>query len=83
MRKFFLSILAVACCLAAFAADLDGKIKINIILKEQSDATELSRMADVLATKAERRLFVVNALKRQAKETQYDLLEYLDNNLLA
>ena len=78
MRKFFLSILAVACCLAAFAADLDGKIKINIILKEQSDAMELSRMADVLATKVERRLFVVNALKRQAKETQYDLLEYLN-----
>ena len=78
MRKFFLTILAIACCLAAFAADLDGKIKINIILKAQSDASELSRMADALSTKDERRDFVVNSLKKQAKETQSDLLEYLN-----
>lgn len=30
----------------------DGKIKINIIMKAQSDAAELSRMADNLSTKA-------------------------------
>ena len=78
MRKFFLSLLAVACCLAAFAVDLDGKIKINIILNEQADAAELSRTADAFPTKAERRLFVVNALKNQAKETQSDLLNYLN-----
>ena len=56
----------------------DGKIKINIILKTQSDATELSKMADVFTTKAERRDFVVNSLKNQAKDSQADLLDYLN-----
>ena len=78
MRKFFLTIMAVACCMAAFSSDFDGKIKINIILNEQADAAELSRTADAFPTKAERREFVVNLLKNQAKETQSDLLEYLN-----
>lgn len=78
MRKFFLTIMAVACCMAAFSSDFDGKIKINIILKTQSDATELCHRADAFPTKAERREFVVNSLKNRAKETQSDLLGYLN-----
>ena len=79
MKKVFIAIIAVLLCFSGVSANrADGKIKINIILKEQSNAMELNRMASDFPTKAERRLFVVNALKRQAKETQYDLLEYLN-----
>ena len=58
MKKILLTIIAIFCCLAGFASGFDGKVKINIILKTQSDATELSRMADAFSTKAERRDFV-------------------------
>ena len=78
MKKLFLTIIAIACCFAGFASSLDGKVKINIILKAQSDATELRMTADALSTKAERREFVVNALKNQAKDSQADLLNYLN-----
>ena len=79
MKKYFLTFFVVFLCLTAFSANhADGKIKINIILKAQSDATELSRMADAFSTKAERRDYVVNALQMQAKESQTDLLDYLN-----
>ena len=79
MRKIILTIVAMSFVFSCFANNLtDDKIKINIILKAQSDATELSRMADAFSTKAERRDFVVNALKNQAKETQNDLMNYLN-----
>ena len=78
MKKILLTIIAIFCCLAGFASGFDGKVKINIILKTQSDATELRMTADALSTKAERRDFVVNALKNQAKDSQSDLLDYLN-----
>ena len=79
MKKVFIAIIAVLLCFSGVSANrADGKIKINIVLKAQSNAMELNRMASDFPTKAERRLFVVNALKRQAKETQYDLLDYLN-----
>ena len=79
MRKLFLTIVAISFVFSCFANNLtDDKIKINIILKAQSDANELSRMADAFSTKAERRDFVVNALKNQAKELQIDLISYLN-----
>ena len=79
MKKVFIAIFAVLLCFTGFSANYaDEKIKINIILKVQSDAAELNRMADALSTKAERRLFVVNTLKRQAEESQADLLNYLN-----
>ena len=79
MKKYFLTFFVVFLCLTAFSANhADGKIKINIILKAQSDATELSRMADAFSTKAERRDYVVNALQMQAKESQADLFDYLN-----
>ena len=77
MKKFFLAILALILGFVCFSANPDGRIKINIVLKEQSDAAELNRMADALSTKAERREFVVNSLKHQAEESQADLLNYL------
>ena len=79
MKKVFIAIIAVLLCFSGVSANrADRVIKINIVLKSQSDAMELSRMAKTFPTQVERRLFVVNALKRQAKETQYDLLEYLN-----
>ncbi len=78
MKKYFLTISAIFLCLIGFSTNPEGKIKINIIMKIQSDATELSRMASAFSTKAERRLFVVNTLKRQAEESQADLLDYLN-----
>lgn len=78
MKKVLIAIIAVLLCFAGVSANPDSKIKINIVLKSQSDVKELTRMADAFPTKAERRDFVVNTLKRQAKEAQFDLLGYLN-----
>ncbi|MBO4328570.1 MAG: S8 family peptidase [Bacteroidales bacterium] len=59
-------------------ANNDGKIKINIILKEQSNVTELMRTASAFPTKAAQRAFVVSTLKRQAEESQFDLMQLLN-----
>ena len=45
----------------------DEKIKIVVLMNEQSDAKALSREANFFATKQERRAFVVETLKRQAE----------------
>ena len=78
MKKCFFALFAFFLCLTVFSANPEGKVKINIILKVQSDATELSRMADAFATKAERKEFVVNALRNQAEISQKELLGYLN-----
>ena len=67
MKKVFIAIVAILLCFAGVSANTEGKIKINIILNEQSNAMELNRMGDSYATKAERRDFVVNALKIRRK----------------
>lgn len=52
MKRHLITFLLVILSLMAKCDDVyDGKIKINIILKAQSDAAELSRMADNLSTK--------------------------------
>lgn len=58
-------------------ANPEGKTKINIILKEQSDPVALSRDASWLPSKQERRDFVVETLKRQTAASQYDVLSLL------
>ena len=79
MKRVLNAIILVLLCSTGVSANChDGKIKINIVLKAQPNAVELSRMASAFPTKAERRLFVVNSLKRQAEESQADLLKYLD-----
>ena len=55
----------------------EEKIKISILMQEQADATLLSRKANFLATKQERRAFVVEQLQRQAEASQSDLLGLL------
>ena len=79
MKKYLTTFLILCFALMANCKNvIDGKIKINIVLKTQSDAIELSRMADAFSTKAERRDFVVNSLRHQAEESQFDLLKYLN-----
>ena len=78
MKKIFLTIIAILLYLYGFSANPDGKIKINIILAEQPDSQQLIRMANAFPTKAERRDFVVNTLKRQAADSQADLIEMLN-----
>ena len=78
MKKIFITTFAILLFLYGFSANPDGKVKINIILAEQTDSQELNRMANTFPTKVERRLFVVNTLKRQAAESQNDLLNYLN-----
>ncbi|MBO4574246.1 MAG: S8 family serine peptidase [Bacteroidales bacterium] len=83
MKKLFLTFIAIIMGFIGLAQNqaiggLD-KIKINIILKAQSDAVALNRMADVFSTKAERRDFVVNTLKHQAEESQADLINHLND----
>ena len=53
------------------------KLKINILMMEQSDPVALQRAANPLATKQERRAFVVESLKRQAEVSQADVLQLL------
>ena len=77
MKKLSIALLLLALNLVGFA-NPDGKTKINIILKEQSDATELMRTASVFPNKAARREFVVGTLKQQAMESQFDLMQQLN-----
>ena len=78
MKKSWILILIMGCFEVLGFAKTDGKTKINIILKEQSNVTELMRTANSFPTKAARRDFVVNTLKRQAEESQYHLLSLLN-----
>lgn len=53
------------------------KLKINILMLEQSDATALQRAANPFVTKQERRAFVVESLQCQAEASQADVLHLL------
>ena len=52
----------------------DEKIRINILLTEQSDAMALLREAEFHSNKQEQRQFVVETLKQQAEASQADLM---------
>ena len=54
------------------------KIKINILLSEQSKPMDLLSKANAFTTKQERRQFVIENLQRQAKTSQADLLALLE-----
>ena len=58
--------------------DDDEKIKVNILLTEQSDATTLLREAEFHSNKQEQRQFVVETLKQQAEASQAELLKNLE-----
>ena len=92
MKRLILTTIAFFSCLVCFAAtpaiepelaaemqrlDDNEKIKVNILLSEQSKPMDLLREAMVFATKAERRHFVVESLQRQADVSQAELLALL------
>ncbi|MBQ2499338.1 MAG: S8 family serine peptidase, partial [Bacteroidales bacterium] len=79
MKKFLVFVVSILLCINCLA-DISkaDKVKINIILAEQADAQELIRMAEAFPTKAERREFVINTLKRQAADAQAGLIEELN-----
>lgn len=79
MKKFFVFLISILLSINCLANFLKGnKVKINIILAEQADAQELIRMAEAFPTKAERREFVINTLKRHAEDSQASLIEELN-----
>ena len=93
MKKFVLTSIALFVGVIGFAAmpaidpalraemgerGDDEKIKIVVLMNEQSDATALSREANFFANKQERRAFVVETLKRQAETSQAELLGLLE-----
>ena len=79
MKRFFVFIVCILLSINCLA-DIQkaDKVKINIILAEQADAQKLISMAEALPTKAERREFVINTLKRQAADAQAGLIEELN-----
>lgn len=77
MKRLLLTAVIICLGIAGFANPAH-KTKINIILKEQSDPTELMRAANVFPNKSVRREFVVNALKQQAHQSQYELMILLN-----
>lgn len=92
MKKLLFCIFALSLCLSGQAfntidPDLqremssrtdNEKIKINILLSEQSKPMDLLSKANAFTTKQERRQFVVENLQRQAKTSQADLLALLE-----
>jgi subtilisin family serine protease len=76
MKRTLIIVLLLCLGIIGFA-NPEGKTKINIILKEQSNTSELMRTASVFPNKAACRDFVVNTLRRQAEESQYGLLSLL------
>lgn len=78
MKKLLITLLALCGCLVGLASGDNGKIKINIILSEQSDAVALLLETEFFSTKQARRQYVVESLQRQAKASQADLLNLLE-----
>lgn len=77
MRKSLLFTVLMAFYVVMGFANPDGMVKINIILKEQSNATELMRTASQFPNKAARRDFVISTLRQQAEQSQYNLMNLL------
>lgn len=93
MKRLIITAIAFFSCFVCFAdvpiidpelaaemqrMDDNEKIKVNIVLLEQSEPMDLLREANVFTTKAERRQFVVETLQRQAKASQAELLALLE-----
>ena len=76
-RNIIIAVLMVLLSNWGFA-NPDDKTKINILLKEQSNVTELMRTASVFPNKAARRDFVVNTLKQLTEASQQELMTMLN-----
>ena len=95
MKKILLLFAAIVICFTCFCQenskiDLDLQtemqlknggelIKINIVMKEQYNQQVLRSKASTYHLREEKRTFVVNELIRHAKETQKEVMNYLDH----
>lgn len=87
MKRFVLISFLLSACMMGFAQGCldpvlsqemnrrsdDERIEVVVLMKAQYDRSQLSRRADFIPTKAERRTFVVNELKAFAEASQHDL----------
>ncbi len=87
MKRFVLIFILLSACMMGFAQGCldpvlsqemnrrsdDERIEVVVLMKAQYDRSQLSRRADFIPTKAERRAFVVNELKAFAEASQHDL----------
>ena len=87
MKRFVLISILLSACMTGFAQGCldpvlsqemnrrsdDERIEVVVLMKAQYDRSQLSRRADFIPTKAERRTFVVNELKAFAEASQHDL----------
>ena len=71
-------LLLVFCLGSLGFGNTEGKTKINILLKEQSDPIALGMDASLFGSKQERCTFVVESLKRHAEISQAHLMELLE-----
>ncbi|MBR6093276.1 MAG: hypothetical protein IKQ09_10755, partial [Bacteroidales bacterium] len=92
MKKTFLTLLVLSLSMVGMAQTTiepslqremnqrgnDEKIRIGIIMKEQSKAADLLAVTNTFATNKERREYVVKTLKQQTKASQADLLGLLE-----
>ena len=91
MKKSLTLILLVLFCICGYAQTIDPillqemgqrgddeKIKVVVIMKSQYDRQQLGRRAAHYVTRAERREFVVDQLKRFSQASQYDLRNSLN-----
>ena len=95
MKKVLLFFVVIIVCLSGHSQEIpkidmqlqeemllrtdDDLIRINIILKDQYDQVELRTKASIYRFKEEKRNFVVNELKKHSKETQQNVMSYLEN----
>ena len=91
MKRFVLISILLSACMMGFAQGCldpllsqemnrrsdDERIEVVVLMKAQYDRSQLSRRADFIPTKAERRTFVVNELKAFTKASQHDLRNLL------
>ena len=87
MKRFVLISILLSACMMGFAQGCldpvlsqemnrrsdDERIEVVVLMKAQYNRSQLSRRADFILTKAERRTFVVNELKAFAEASQHDL----------
>ena len=91
MKRIVLISILLSACLMGFAQGCldpllnqemnrrsdDERIEVVVLMKAQYDRLQLSRRADFIPTKAERRDFVVNELKTFTEASQHDLKRVL------
>jgi len=95
MKKVLLLLVAVTVCFTCYCMEIskidiglqkemqlrnqEELIRVNIILTAQYDQLELRSNAAIYRSKEEKRSFVVNELKRHSKETQQEVMSYLEH----